>query len=98
MPSGRLSGIREYETSHTHSPIFFLPSFLSLPHTHRGDWSTAGRYPKNSIWRKEKLSLEREDQGEGKGDMRERKRRVGGVSFYTPVIKTENPSQKKDTD
>lgn len=87
---------------HTHIQSYLLPSFLSLSlsHTHRGDWSTAGCYPKNSIWGKEKLSREGEEAEEREKETGERERERGGerVSFYTVIIKTENPSWKKDTD
>lgn len=59
---------------HTHTRSYLLPSFLSLSLTHRGDWSTAGCYPKNSIWGKEKLSLEREGRGETGGTGKEERR------------------------
>lgn len=49
---------------HTHIQCSSSFALLSLSLTHRGDWSTAGCYPRNSIWGKEKLSWEREARGE----------------------------------
>ena len=59
---------------HTHIQSYLLQSFLylSLSHAKRADWSTAGCYPKNSIWGKEKWSREKESRGEREGDRRDR--------------------------
>lgn len=79
---------------HTHIQSYLLSSFLSLSHTHREEIGVLqGVIPRilfgvrrNSLRREE--AKEREGEGERRGEER-------GVSFYTPIIKTENPSWKK---
>lgn len=69
---------------HTHIQSYLLSSFLSLSlsHTYRGDWSTAGCYPWNSIWGREEMSRGREGRGGREGDRTEEDGEGGVASFY----------------